>query len=265
MKKIKTFIAPIAAAVILIGGLIGKTAEESGLKLAEPVTLEKLKQIPADVFTRIIDRSTSPNEQLAVAFGSVDGSDPNWEGYADGRGGLFHDDAVLPEFSYSLENGRTYLLDMANNRITGILDSRRLGTRSTYNHESGRIAWSPDSRWLVESQSWKWYTKTCTVHRLSTEGALGARLDFEAAARKIVDEKLREISPKSTQEERNRYAVTVYASGISNEGILTAKIYAEIPKATESEYVDLSISVEVKERVDGKLFIGIPKVSLQEN
>ena len=81
--------------------------------------LDWLSKVPASDFTKIINHSTSPNKQLAVDLGSVDGSQLDGTEYPhEGRGGV-------PEISYGLESRQTYLGDVKANHVIGILDGGR--------------------------------------------------------------------------------------------------------------------------------------------
>lgn len=192
-----------------------------------------------------------------MALGSKDGKKPDWaeEPYG-GRGG-----AIVP--SFYLEDCRNYVIDLKADRVTGILDATHFGTRNSYNHESGRVVWSPDGRWLVETRSWKWHTETCTVHRLDAGGGLVARLDFVKSAGEMVDTWLREHSPKLKAEQR-RYAVTITAESISDDGTLAAGVTGEIPKSEEGGYVDLSVTAKVEQAEGGELSLRVLKVVSRE-
>jgi hypothetical protein len=249
----------LIAGVLLLAGLVADGGGAEPEVVAEGMaTLGRLAKIPASEFTKVMDNSVSPNKQLAVALGSKDGKKPVWvEDTREGRGGAV-------EHSYFLEDCRNYVVDVKADRVMGILDGTHSGTREKHNHESGHIAWSPDSRWLVETRSWKWSTETCTVHRVGARGQLVARLNFRNAASEIVDTWLREHWPKLTAEQRSRYSITVSLGSISNDGSLVAEVFSEIPKSLDSNGVSVSVSAKVEQAKDGELSIRILKVASRE-
>lgn len=219
---------------------------------------ERLGKRPADTFSKIIDHSTSPNKRLAVAVGSKDGSAPVWYKHSHrGRAGV-------PEVSFSMDgdgpnSAANYLLDIRHNRVVALLDGNYFGTRNQYNHVSYATFWSPDSRWFLELQQWRWATGTCTVHRMNSEGLPAERIDFIATARELVDQELRELLPKSTAEERKGYAVTITVSGITSDGTLTARISAVTPKVI-GPIVELSVIARIEEANNGRLSTAVVKV-----
>ena len=254
MKRPKYLTALVLGGFSIWASLTAIRGEEPGSKPAEVATLDQLARIPASRFTKVIENSTSPDKRLAVALGSKDGKKPDWEGESyEGRGG-----AVV--HSYILEDCRNYVIDLRADRVTGILDGTHFGTRIRHNHESHSTVWSPDSRWLVETQSWKWHTETCTVHRLDAGGGQVARLDFVKEAGEIVDAWLQEQFPKVTADQRGRYAVTISVERIGDDGRLIVGISAQIPKDTEAEYVNVFATAKVEQAEDGKLTLGDSKV-----
>jgi hypothetical protein len=242
--------------VRLVSLLAGMMMPAHAAPEAVPVkkaNLEQLTKIPASEFVKIVDRSHSPDKRLAVGVGSLDGSKPKWEKVPEGE-----EDAT--SVLVNVDDCGNYLIDVGANRVTGILDAKHFGTAHRYNHESAAFVWSADSRWLVEVQSWKWETAVCVAHRVSPEGKLLAHLDFKALAEGIVQEQLRKQSPKLSAEVRRQYVVTIEAPTLSNEGILTTKVLADIPKNLESKPVNLSVVVKLEEAKTGDLSAKVIKV-----
>jgi hypothetical protein len=144
-------------------------------------SVAELEKIPASNFTKVIDHSASPNKRLAVAVGSKDGIKPDWQN-SDHPGRT-----SVVEISFLLvgdDSSANYLINVLDDRVVGVLDGSHLGTLNSYNHNSHAASWSPDSHWLVETQQWKWATGTCTIHRLSADGLLVARVSLHKAANK---------------------------------------------------------------------------------
>lgn len=244
--------------IVVVGGITPMFAAEDGATAEDGAALGLLKSIPASEFTKIIDNSTSPDKRFAVALGSKDGKKPEW---AVER---YEKDGGPNGISYFLEPCRNYLVDLKADRVTGILDATHFTTREGMNHESAGFTWSPDSRWLVETQSWKWHTATCTVHRLDADGRMSARLDFLKSAAGILDTWLREHAPQLTAEQRGSYAFYASIDSISNDGTLAAGISGEIPKSDDGPLVDLSVAGKLAEEKDGVLSLQGLKVKAAE-
>jgi len=234
--------------LLLVSLAIPGHAEPPAAPVKKP-NLEHLAKLPASEFTKIVNSSRSPDKRLAIGVGSLDGSKPKWEQvppeYDDGTSVLAYDEAA--------DHAGNYLIDVGTNRVTAVLDAKHFGTRDHYNHESAKFVWSANSRWLVEVQSWKWCTAVCSVHRVSPEGRLLARLDFLPLAEKAALAQLRKQAPKLTEEQRRKYAVTIEDATISNDGKLTAKLRADAGKDENSEYVNLSVAVKLEATKDGTL------------
>lgn len=258
------------ACACLAGAIIIAITATQGHAQTEPEASkdprkERLGKRPADTFSKIIDHSTSPNKRLTVAVGSKDGSKPIW--YKHNHRGR----AGVPEVSFSMDgdgpnSAANYLLDVRHNRVVAILDGNYFGTRNEYNHVSYAAFWSPDSRWFLECQDWRWATGPCTVHRISAEGIPVGRLDLLPTARKLVDQELRARAPRLTPQERNGYAIRITVSGITNEGVLTARISGEMPKGLDEKwvFVELSVSAKIEAGDDGLLSTHVVEVRKPE-
>lgn len=224
----------------------------------EPVkkaNLNQLKKVAASEFTKIVDHSFSPNKLLAVAVGSLDGGKPDWDKITRDNGSSF----VLDD-AHTRDNCGNYIIDVATDRVIGILDSSHFGTGTRYNNESGLFAWSGDSRWLVEIQSWRMHSAVCTVHRLNEKGRLIARLDFKGTAERIVSDRLRAKSPNLSPEKSDKYWITLSSPSISNDGTLTAHLTAQQPR--EGEHMDLFVVAKVEQTKSGDLSCKVTKVDV---
>ena len=249
-------IITVAQACFLFGGMIMSSHAAEKAASAKRADLAAVSKIAASGITKVVDGSASPDKRLAVGVGSVDGSKPEWE-ELEGDGGahsfILKDDVGC---------GGTYLIDVQADRVTGILDGSHFGTRSEYNHESYDLSWSDDSRWLLEVQSWKWSTSVCVVHRLDARGALNARLDFKPVATGVVAAWLHTHYPKLSAKEIRSYAVTIQEDArISNDGSITVKIEAQIPKDEgDHPYVRLIAVAKVERPKNGALTAKVTSV-----
>lgn len=237
------YFKPIALAGLFLSvSSMMQAIAETEVKPPKKPDLKLLTTKTASNFTKQIDRSTSPSKKLVVALGSPDGSKPKWEKLPHGK------IKGVERYSFTLDDGTcgNYLIDISKDRVIAILDGAHFGTFHQYNHESAMYAWSANSQWLVETQSWKWNTGTCSIHRLSVEGKPIGKLDFMPIATHIVSDWLQKKYPKLSAEDRSGYEVTVQTLSISNDGTVTAKISAERPKDEESKYVVLSTTVKVE-------------------
>lgn len=228
-------------------------AEGEPVKRAE---LDQLQKIAASEFTKVVDHSFSPDKRLAVAVGTLDGGKPVWEK-------ILSDDR--PSFVLAdsqSDNCGNYLIDVATDRVIGILESSHFGTDDRYNHESALFAWSGDSRWLVVTQSWKWNTAVCVLHQVNPKGLSIDRLDFIPVAAAVVSARLLAQFPKLTAEDISRYAVTIQDTRISNDGMFTVKISAEIPKDENSEFVNLAVVAKIEHTENGDLVCKVTKVDV---
>ena len=218
--------------------------------------ISALSKIAASGITKVVESSDSPDKRFAVGVGSVDGSKPEWkkiEGYGREQSFILKNDLGI---------GGTYLIDLKADRVTGILDGDHFGTCDHYNHESYKVSWSNDSRWLLETQSWKWNTNVCVAHQLDGKGALVARLDFNPIATGVVAAWLRAHYPKLSAEEICSYAVTIQGDArITNDGVITVIIEAQIPfDKGNHPYVELSAVAKMKRQKNGGITAKVTKV-----
>lgn len=236
------------ASAIIIAITAGHGHAQSKAKASNDARLEQLGTRPADTFTKVIDQSNSPNNRLAIAVGLIDGSKPRWQ-TSEGS-------------SYLSENPKiaNFLIDVQRNRVVGVLDGNHFGTHNEYNHVEHAVSWSPDSRWLVETQQWKWATGTCTVHRLSLDGASVSRFDLEAVATTVVGERLQRGRPSPSPDALEGYAVVIDNVTISNDGTVAADVLAYQPRG-DGESVDLSIIAKAELPESGQLSLGVVRVA----
>lgn len=198
----------------------------------------------ARTFTKLIEGSVSSDHRFAVAVGTADRSRPDWVSVtqADQRP------------SYQLtdsSNTANYLVSLSDFQVLGRLDSNHSGSARSYNHEFAAFHWSLDSRWLVEEHHWKWHTAQCTVHRLDPNGHSLARLDLRPAARSVLLEQFLRSVAEAKPKDFDRYAIQVEVTKIVNDGIIQAKLTAQVPKE-EAPYLEVEMAGRVSER-DGKL------------
>lgn len=250
MKSIPTnpVLRPLATVFATAAIVLSAAAEEP----AEP-DLEKLAAIPASKFVKVIDGSTSPDKRFAAAVGSADGSVPEWDTTP------IND---KPTFTLDGANIANYLVDVKNDRVTGVLDANHFGTAGHYNHESATYNWSADGRWLLETQSWKWQTAICTLHRVGEEGALTAAFNFNKTLGEAV---LEELGKKGvSKEDLESFTTRVYEPKITGNGGLFAKVVGEKPKDPDAPFVTLAVTATVKEADDGSLTVEVTKVAPAE-
>lgn len=245
----------LAGIAIYVSAMTPSVAETDAKPSVKP-NLDQLATKAASTFTKHIDQSTSPNKKLVVAVGSEDGTKPKWDKvrYDQVGGGS--------KYSYSLDDGKVgnYLVNIKANRVVGLLDGKHFGTFHRYNHESATYAWSADSQWLTETQTWKWSTGICSIHSLSPEGKLVSRFDFLPTARHVVSEWLKKNEPKLSAENRDGYVVTIQRINISNDGTVSAKVSAERPKDEESKYVVLAVTAKTEASKEGKLTLKVTAI-----
>ena len=231
------------------------THAEPDAQTPPKANLKQLALKKASHFTQHIGQSRSPNKKFTVAVGTRDGTKPKWEKVP------YEQEDGSKKMSYSLDgdNIANYLIDTTTDRVVAVLHGQHFGTLNRYNHESASYAWSADSRWLAETQDWKWNTGTCTVHHLSPEGKSLGHLDLLLAATKLVDSWLQKHAPKLTADDRSGYAVSTTVKSIANDGKLTAKIFAEVPKDENSKYVQLSVTAIITKK-EGKLSLKVTSI-----
>lgn len=234
---------------LLFGGILFSAGIGFGQELTK-ASLEQLAKIPASKFTKVINSSKSPDKRLAVVLGSPDGSAPKWE-----------EETLLEEAQC-----RNYLVDLKKDRVTGILDGNHFGTGVEYNHESVSHHWSPDGRWLVETQSWRWGAFICSVHRVDADGKLTGRLDFLETADQAVIRRVREKGGTVPDGENSGYAITMSVTGIDNDGILTTSLYADSSKSKteDGDFLGLLVVAKVSQSEKGELAAKLTQVKPAE-
>ena len=244
---------PVARWIALLAGMIVAAHAAPEAVPMKKANLEPLAKLPASEFTKLVDQSRSPGQRLAVGVGSLDGSKPKWQKIPEeGEEGTFVFDGD--------GDAANYLVDIEANRVTGVLDSCHIGTGKRYNHESGMFIWSPDGHWLMETQTWKWHTAVCTIHRVNAEGRLSGRLNFRAVAEQVAQQQLRKQFPKLSAKERAQYTVRIEVPTISPEGVVTAKIWSDIPKDEEAASLCLAVSTKIEQAKTGELSAKVLKV-----
>ena len=229
-------------------GLVVGRAESTNPEGLTQGKLGELKKLAASNFTNTITCSISPNQKFAVAVGSKDGSKLNWEQTGN--------DGSVADRSFStgdLGQCANYLIDVKEDKILGLLAGNHFGTAASYNHESVQYAWSPDSRWLIAVQSWKWQTNHFVAYRLGENGTIEARLDLKPMAETTVANWLVKRYPKMPPKQKQRYMVTLSTAKIDDKGHVDASIYAEIPKDLESPVVRLSVTAKIEKAPNGLL------------
>ncbi|MFK7910848.1 MAG: hypothetical protein AB8F34_09605 [Akkermansiaceae bacterium] len=223
--------------------------------------LKALSQVAASDFTRHINQSTSPNKEWVVAVGTRDGKKPKWEKIPHEH----ENGNTITSYLLDGENIGNYLVNIKTNRVVAALDGGHFGTLNQYNHESASYTWSPNSQWLVEHQDWKWHTDTCSAHYLNPKGKWWqSRVNLLTHAESIVDTWLKKNAPQLSAEVRSSYVIRAEVKTITNDGTVTMKISAEIPKAEESEYVDLTVSGKIAAKADGNLTFSATSIKSAE-
>ena len=237
----------LAAILCLSNPVVNAAEPEPDAEAA--VDLAKLSKIPASGFTKLLNHSTSPDKKYAIAIGAKDGQPPKWvEDEND---------------SYRMwEEAQTcnYLVDLQADRVKGILEMRTFDTSNRSNHQRKGAKWSPDSRWLVEEQQWKWDTGVCSIHKIKADGSIAASLDLKLMAGEVLNQVLDKKSPAPSEEIRNNYALSVSVDKISNDGSLLANVSADVPKADEPPSVSVLVSARILEKENGELSVEIKKV-----
>jgi hypothetical protein len=231
---------------LLLGGILFSTGIGLGQELPK-VTLAHLAKIPASKFTKVIKASMSPDKRYAVALGSKDGTQPNWqELVGQGREGFY--------FEPEQDDFQNYLVDPKKDRVTGILDGKNFYTENTQGRGAVVYHWSPDGSWLVETQSWKWATSVCSVYRVDADGKLTGRLDFLKTAHQAVVRRVREKGGKVPDGEDSGYSITMEVTGIKNDGTLTANLNANSSKSKwdEGDYLHLLVVAKVIQSENGE-------------
>ncbi len=247
--KTKNWTIGICLAATLSFSIAEINAAEPEQEPEAAVELAKLSKIPASGFTKLLNQSTSPDKKFAIAIGAKDGQPPKWVEDAND--------------SYRMwEEAKTcnYLVDLQSDRVTGILEMRTFDTSNRSNHQSKGAKWSPDSRWLVEEQQWKWDTGVCSVHKIKADGSIAASLDLKLMAGEVLNQVLDKQSPGLSKEIRENYALSVSVDKISNDGTLLANVSAEVPKADEPPSVNVSVAARILQKENGELSVEIKKV-----
>lgn len=136
-----------------------------------------------------------------------------------------------------------------------LLDSQHFGTRATYNHERYEVVWSPNNRFFVESQSWKWYTASASLYLLDDNGAITSSMDLMPA----VKEQLRRVAEQDHKVARKRfkehYGVSLWKQAVDLNGHVTIGASAEVPKSDKDPSVSLLIQFTANAASKGKLSI----------
>ena len=149
-----------------------------------------------------------------------------------------------------------FLVDLKKDRAVALLAGQHFGTKARYNHESYEAAWSPNSRFLVEVQSWKWHTASATLYALDGEGAVTGSIDLIPVA----TEQLRIVAgldhklSRQMFEERD-YRVSLRQSAVDSTGRVTLHATAEVPISLEQPSVSLLIQFTAKAHGKGNLSV----------
>ena len=187
---------------------------------------------------RVIEGTTSPSGRLAFAWRSKS-SAPH--------------DLLTDREHYDLESLLIRLTDGAV-LAAGKGEFWDTGEVHVNRHET-HVAWSPDSRFAVEVQDFRWWTPALRAYAIGAGDKILA-LDLKA----IIEPATRKYLTKSGEKEEQFYfAIFGIYNGepphitIDNRGLIKAVVMMEIPRP-ETSYVMLDVTAKVIAR-DGTLTV----------
>jgi hypothetical protein len=224
---------------------------------AEPTVVPKeLKDAPASNFCKVVNETTSKDGRLAAAAGLLRPGPLDWSKFRQEDGTFDFDDE-----DKELAN---FLVDLKKDRVVAVLAGKHFGTRPTYNHESYHLAWSDDGKYLVETQSWKWFTATAMLYRLDGHGMVVSSLDLLPLA----EEQLRVTAEKDHQITRKKfdesYGISLSEVTVDSAGKVSFEAWADVPK-TDDPTVSMVMQFTAQADADGKLTPGKVEVKKTES
>ena len=184
---------------------------------------------------------------MAVAVGLKQSGPVDWSRYEDKLLG-FTFDAEDPALG-------NFLIDLNKDKAVDLLNGQHFGTRSSYNHERYQVAWSPNNRFLVEAQSWRWATLSATLYVLDGNGTITSSMDLLPVAEeqfRIVLERDHKVSRKKFEEQ---YGVSLWKQSVDSKGRVTLDGTADVAKSAEDPDVSLLIQFTAKTDDKGKLSV----------
>lgn len=175
---------------------------------------------------RVIDGTTSPSGTLAVAWGAPD-----------------HDPTEVPDGD-SVEN---HLVRLADGRALTLTVGRFWQTdKQRANHVYQRVAWSPDSRWLVVADSSKWTLEAIAVYSISADHerarTLGLLRTISAAARK-------QLVALKGGARASRYVMDIADTrgmSVTNSGFISIPVAFNVPKSDDLIRLDVRLRAEAQ-------------------
>lgn len=215
---------------------------------AEPPAVPKeLQEVPASNFCKVVDGTTSKNGRLAAAAGFLRPGPVDWAKFRKENGSF--------DFDASDKDLANFLVDLKADRVVAVLKGKHFGTRATYNHESYHLAWSEDGKYLVETQSWKWFTATAMLYGLDHNGGVVSSMDLLPIAKeqlRVTAEKEHKVSRQKFEKD---YGVGLSDAAFDATGKASVEAWAEVPKLDDPS-VSLLIGFAPRLGAGGKLTLG---------
>ncbi|MEK7954197.1 hypothetical protein [Luteolibacter soli] len=209
---------------------------------------QKLPEAPASTFCKVVEDTTSPDGRMAVAVGLNQAEPVDWSRYAER-----YDDQSLG-FSFEPEELAlaNFLVDLKKDRAVDFLVGNHFGTRAKYNHESYRVAWSEDSKYLIEVQSWRLGTASARLYLLDGK-AIASTMDL----RPVVNEQLRIVAERNYKVTREKfeksYEVTLWKQSVDSKGRVTLGAVADVFKSEDDPSVSIQLRFTAKAGKKGEL------------
>lgn len=210
---------------------------------------KELKDVSASNFCKVVDETTSKDGRLAAAVGFLEPGPVDWSQFRQEEIQSFNFDADDEGFA-------NFLIDLKADRVVAVLKAKHFGTRATYNHESYRLAWSDDGKYLIETQSWKWHTATATLHRLDGNGAVISSLDLLPLAKEQLQMLAESEHKVPRQKFEEKYGVSLSDASVDSAGKVSAQAWADAGKSMEDPSVSMVMQFTARVDANGKLAPG---------
>lgn len=180
---------------------------------------------------RLIQESASPDGRYALAIG-LGRKDIDWAQYAEDVDGK-DVSTIEPRDAADLQN---YLVDLDTHRILGETGCQYFGTRTSYNHSSCSVFWSPDSTTFVQLTHEKWQYLACRAGRITEGPKLAGTVDLGAEAEKSAVAFLRAKKDRAFRKHGNEMQTAMEVESLTNDGVINISVAGQVPKSDERDH-----------------------------
>ncbi|HMJ06440.1 MAG TPA: hypothetical protein VK474_09325 [Chthoniobacterales bacterium] len=185
---------------------------------------------------RLIQGSHSPDGRYALAIGLAR-KETDWDKFAD----EVNDTEVFTIEPRDMPELQNYVVDLDTHLILGETGCQYFGTRTSYNHSSCSVAWSPDSATFVQLVAEKWNYLECRAGRLTAGPTLAGIVNVGEFAEQSAFAFLRARKDRAYRKHGKELEIALDLGKVTDEGVINLSVGGHIRKSDEpDDYFDVT-------------------------